>query len=163
MRLEGSYLFHTRGVSLLATLASRRYPFSEVNRSSRRRTGRLSRLQCAGAQLPGRECVSRRGVALGRGSDRHGCRRANWNSRRIHPAATPSQDLLEPTALFREGLSLATHIRPFDGDIANDSGYLRRHQQIERFQKHTLLQFAVKRDAKVVAHWPRQKNSTRCL
>jgi hypothetical protein len=36
---------------------------------------------------------------------------------------------------------------------------LRRIQQIERFQKHTLLQIAVKRDTKVVAHGPRQKNS----
>ena len=77
----------------------------------------------------------------------------------MHPAAPPFQNLLEPAALFREGLSLATHIRPFDGDIANGSGHLRRPQQIERFQKHTLLQIAVKRDAKVVAHGPWQKNS----
>jgi hypothetical protein len=34
---------------------------------------------------------------------------------------------------------------------------LRRVQQIERFQKHTPLQIAVKRDAKVVAYGPRQK------
>jgi hypothetical protein len=70
---------------------------------------------------------------------------------------------LEPAALFREGLSFATYIRPFDEDITNGSGHLRRLQQIERFQQHTLLQIAMKRDAKVMAHGPRQKNSTRCF
>jgi len=54
---EGSYLFHTGGLSLLASGAARRYPFSEANRGSRRRTGQPGGLHCAGAQLPGRECV----------------------------------------------------------------------------------------------------------
>lgn len=40
---------------------------------------------------------------------------------------------------------------------------MRRLQQIESFQQHTLLQIAVKRDSKVMAHGPRQKNSTRCF
>ena len=65
--------------------------------------------------------------------------------------------------MFRESLSLATYIRPFDRDIANGSGQLRRLQQIESLQQHTLLQVAVKRDAKVVAHGPRKKNCARRL
>ena len=152
---EGSYLFRTGGIALLAAVTPRRYPLSEVNRSGCRWIGQPGGLQCAGAQLPGREFVSYRSVTLGRASDRHGFRRAHRCSRRIHPAAAPLQNLLEPAALFGEGLRLATYIRPFDGDIANGSGQLRRLEKIESFQQHTLLQIAVKRDAKVMAHGPR--------
>jgi hypothetical protein len=77
----------------------------------------------------------------------------------MHPAAVQSEGLLEPTALFGKGLCLATYIRPFHVDIANSSGHLRHVQKIESFQKHTPLQIGVKRDAKVMAHRPRQKNS----
>lgn len=82
---------------------------------------------------PEREWASHLSVALGCRPDRHGIRRTDRSSRRKHPTAAQTKNLLEPAALFRERLRLATHIRPFDGDIANGSGHLRRLQQIERF------------------------------
>jgi hypothetical protein len=77
----GRGLTYSIPAAFLFWLVARRYPFSEANRGSRRRTGQPNGLHCAGAQLPGRECVSYRGVALGRGSDRYGFLRAHRHSR----------------------------------------------------------------------------------
>ena len=70
---------------------------------------------------------------------------------------------LEFLALRRERFRLAPDIRPFYGYVVNRAGLLCRLQKMKRLQQHATLKAAMKRDAEVMPHWPRQENRTRSL